>query len=41
MAEMVERPLTPPDLLPPITKAFAQVFETEVTLNEQQITVND
>ncbi|MCB8984232.1 MAG: lipoyl(octanoyl) transferase LipB [Ardenticatenaceae bacterium] len=41
MAEMVKRPLTPTDLLPPITRAFTQVFETEVTLNEQQITVNE
>jgi len=37
----VKRPLTPTDLLPPITRAFTQVFETEVTLNEQQITVNE
>jgi len=41
LAEMVKRPLTPIDLLQPIANAFAQVFQTEVTLNEQQLTVND
>lgn len=41
MVEMVARPLTPTDLLLPIVNAFAQVFQTEVTLNEQQITVNE
>ncbi|MFO7681801.1 MAG: lipoyl(octanoyl) transferase LipB [Chloroflexota bacterium] len=38
MAEILERPLTPTDLLQPITQAFASVFETSV--NSEQFTVN-
>lgn len=33
MAEVLQRPLSPTDLLAPITHAFAEVFQTDVTLN--------
>ncbi len=36
MAEVLQRPLTPADLLTPIVEAFAEVFQTGVTINSEQ-----